>query len=403
LQIYLRTPLSYIGMLGVVFALSSPALLADASSDSKQLVRQLGSSSFAARALAEQEILGLGYESYSAIVEAAHGDDPEIRYRAERLLKILLRSAFADQQHLIRENPWIVPEAFAPGWEAFHQLLGDGIDSRKLYVHILNSETDLMLSLTRPGWQLQFERRCADMQVFSQQQGSAELQPGAIAAFLFLAAHPENQPSGSASAVIHMLIRDSNFQNAAELSSSSGVLKTLIGAWLRKGNNSSPRQRLETAVAFEIDAAMDVARDAIKDRNTRQANSIHIANSIFYLAKYGGQSVIEELEALLNDRQPLQRNSRYSTSNTQSPILTANVQIRDLALVALLHVTGQKPRTYDYKNLRSQKGSLYSGNSAKPASVISRDNALRKWRQWRANNVREPVPNFLNASEGELL
>lgn len=381
-------------MLGVVFALSSPALLADVSSDSKQLVRQLGSSSFAARALAEQEILDLGYESYSAIVEAAHGDDPEIRYRAQRLLKILLRSAFADQQHLLLENPWTVQEAFAPGWEAFHQLLGDGIDSRKLYVQILNSETDLMLALTRPGWQLQFEKRCADLQVFSHQQSGAKLQPGAIAALLFLAAHPENQPSRSASAVVHMLIRDSKFQNAAELSTSSGVLKTLVGIWLRKGINSSPRQRLETAVAFEIDAAMDVAREAIKDRHARQSNSIHLANSIFYLAKYGGQDVIEELEELLDDRQELQRRSLASK---------VNVQVRDVALVALLHVTKQKPKTYGYINLRPQRGSLYSGNSAKPVSLSSRENAMRKWRQWRADNVREPVPNSLNASEGELL
>ncbi len=394
LQICFHLPLPLIGMLGVVFALYSPALMADASPNSEQLVRQLGNSSFAARSLAEQQILGLGFESYSAIVEAAEGDDPEIRYRAQRLLKILLRSAFADHQHLIRHNPWSVPEAFAPGWEAFQQLLGDGVDSRKLYVQILNSETDLMLALTQPGWRLQFEKRCADLKAFSHQRQRIELQPGAIAALLFLAAHPENQPSGSASSVIYMLIRDSNFRNAAEQSTSSGVLKSLIGIWIRKSNNASPIQRLEDAAAFEIDAAMDVARDAIKNRNTRHANSIHLVNSIFYLAKYGGQDVIEELELLLNDRQQLQRSSRNPE---------ANVQVRDAALVALLHITRQNPQSYGYNSLRRRTGYLYIGNSAKPTSVESRENAIRKWRQWRADNVREPVPNVLDASEGALL
>lgn len=388
----------FVGVVAVIVIVwlehCSLTLYAESSVSPQQLVRQLGSPNFTARSQAEQRLLDLGYESYSAIVAGAESDDPEVRYRAERLLKLLQRAAFADNQHQLRQNPWRVPAAFAPGWEAYHQLLGDGPDSRELYVQILNSETNLLLTLSYPGWRLEFERRCADLQAFSHQRRRIELQPGSIAALLFLACHEDNQPSGLASSVIYMLIADGNFRDAVENSQSSDVLKALIGHWIRKSENSSPMQRLGDAAAFNLDAAVDVARGIIQDRDRVNSSPIHLENAIFYLARHGGQEVIEELETLLTDRHQLRGSSRGSEMD---------VQIRDVALVALLHLTDQEPQTYRYYELQPKTGYLYIGNSARFASAADREFALNKWQEWRAASLKDPVPNNLDASEGDLL
>lgn len=379
-----------LGFLHAAFAtegLSAP-------NEAKRLVYQLGDQSFLLRSQAEQQLLNLGYGSYRAILEGAESTEPEIRFRAQRLLKLLQREAFANQKHQLRLNPWLVPEELAPGWEVFQQLLGDGLDARELYIQIINGETELILELTRPNWQLAFEKRCADLLAFSNQRRQVELPPGTIAALLFLACHPENQPSNSASSVIYMLLSDEQFRDAATRSRSSDVLKALIGHWIRKSENSSSMRRLSDAAAFEIDAAMEIARDTIATRNRLNTASIHLENSIFYLAKHGGDSVIEELEELLNEKLQLQGSPRESEMD---------VQIRDVALAALLYVTNQDPIKYGFHGLRNKKGYLYIGSSAKFTSPQQREAAMQLWQDWRQENVRDPVPEGLDASYGELL
>lgn len=360
----------------------------------EMLVRRLGDASFASREMAEQQLLELGYQSYSAIMAGTQSNDPEIRYRSLRLMKRLQRLAFADNQHQLRRNPWLVPESLAPGWDVFHQMLGDGEESRELYVQILNSETDLMLALTQPGWTLQFERRCADLQAFAHRRQSLELKPGSIAALLFLACHPDHQPSGSASSVVYMLTGDHQFRDAVENSQSRGVLRDLLGLWIRRSENSSPMQRLSDAAAFDLDAALDVARESISERHRAQTSAIQLENSIFYLARHGGDSVIEELEELLEDARELRGGSRGSE---------LDVQVRDAALAALLYVTQQNPQTYGFYELRPKTGYLYIGSSARFSSVADRERALAKWWAWRAQHLRAPVVDGLDASEGELL
>ncbi|WP_145203238.1 hypothetical protein [Thalassoglobus polymorphus] len=389
-----RFCVNWVGLFCAVVVLHQTAAFADAEKTPKRLVNQLGNPSFLSRLQAEQELLDLGYRSYSAIVEGTKSSDPEIRYRTLRLMKLLRRGAFADRQQELRANPWIVPEGLAPGWEEFHQMLGDGEDARELYVQILNSETDLMLAVSAPGWQSQFEKRCSDLQAFSHQRQSLQIQPGSIAALLFLACHPENRPSGNASSVITMLISDATFRDAALRSRSSDVLKGLIGIWIRKNRHTSPIQLLSDAVTFDLDAGMEAARDGISRRHQLRASAIHTGNSIFYLAKYGGKDVIEELEKLLSDSAQLPGSFKNSATT---------VQIRDVALAALLYVTKQDPKKYGFNELRPKSGYLYYANSARFASDQDREKALLLWKSWRANHVRDPIRGSLDASEGDAL
>lgn len=366
----------------------------EASQNAEQLVGQLGNPNFQIRASAEKQLLNLGYGSYEAITSGAASDDPEVRYRAQRLLKILQKAAFADQHFQLRKNPWLVPDELAPGWMAFHQLLGDGPDSRELYLQVLNSETDLMLSLTHPRWQVQFEKRCADLNTFAHQRRQLDLQPGSIAALLFLACHPDNRPSTSASAVIYMLLDDPKFRDAVLRSRSQDVLRALVSLWIRKSDNTSPMQRIGDAASFELDAAVGVAREVIADRYRPNTSATYLENAIFYLAKYGGPDVIEELEDLLDEKFKLRESPRPNEMD---------VQIRDVALVALLHITEQDPVAYGFHELRPKRGYLYIGSSAKFDSTESRNEALNRWQSWRADHLRDRGPDDLDASFGESL
>lgn len=374
------------------------ALVSAAESDrtrsAQQLVQRLGHRDFHERTSAERQLLQLGYESYTAISHGTHSENAEIRTRSVRLLELLRRAAFADRRHQLRENPWMVPRQLAPGWEEFHALAGDSLDARNVYIQILNTESELMLRLDDPAWPLDFERRCGELQAFSQQRRISQLQPASIAALLFLACHPENQPSTAASAFLYSLLDDRQFRHAIEHSREKEILKGLVAEWIRRSENSSPMQRLSDAASFQLDAALQIARDTIRDRNQQQISSIHLENSVFYLALYGGLDVVEELEQLLQDDRRLRNGSRDAE---------LDVEIRDIALVSLLHITGQEPSEYELHGLRKKTGYLYIGSSVRFASEESRQRALQKWERWRANHLGEPVRLPIDASFGELL
>ncbi len=93
------------------------------------------------------------------------------------------------------------------------------------------------------------------------------------------------------------------------------------------------------------------------------------------------------MEPLLTDITPCY------TPQQQLPGQNASVvQIRDVALVVLLQLTGQRPADYGYIDARQQAPlktfqlqSLYRANDQQRAEAIA------KWREWRRAQKNAPV------------
>lgn len=372
-----------------IMVLCGVVRVTSAGTDTQTLIQQLGSPRFQSRIDAERELLNLGIESLPSVHAASRSDNPEIRFRSQRVLELLQRSSITNSYPRIESDPWTVSEAIAPGWEAFFSMLGDSKPARKLYVEMLRSEPALMLKLSDSDWQPEFERRCADVNSFSGFRYRMDSSVGSMATLLFLACHPDNEPSGQATAVIYYYLDDLSFRNATKTPETGSILKSLISHWILKSQGASDTQKLQLAVSYELPEGLDAARELLRQRKQDQS-STNTANAIFYLAMYGGDESFQELEGLLEDE-------------TKIPGVDRNgmdTQVRDIALVGLLHLTGQDPADYGLANLRARSGLLYIASSIRFESEQAREQAFKRWQEWRAANYREILPEARDAVEG---
>jgi hypothetical protein len=69
------------------------------------------------------------------------------------------------------------------------------------------------------------------------------------------------------------------------------------------------------------------------------------------------------------------------------------VQVRDVALVAMLQLTGQRPADYGYAHaILQQPLKVYQPQSLFRENDQQRLQAIAKWRDWRAAKQNEPAP-----------
>jgi hypothetical protein len=70
-----------------------------------------------------------------------------------------------------------------------------------------------------------------------------------------------------------------------------------------------------------------------------------------------------------------------------------NVQIRDVALVVMLHLTGQRPADYGYPHARLQPQQAFVLESLHCESDEKRAEAAAKWREWRKSQKKAAGTN----------
>ena len=364
----------------------------DTETNAEKLIRQLGSESFQSRIDAERQLLDLGIESFEAVTNGTQSDNPEIRTRSQRVLIHIQEAAIAASYEKILEDPWTVPEALAPGWETFFSLLGDGQASRQLYVELLKAEQSIMLIVNQPNWQDEFERLCSEVNTFSRFRYRTRTSVESMIALLMLACHPDNEPTGQATSVIYYFLSDPKFRIQVKDPVTGPVVTSLVAQWISKSHAASANQRLSIAMSYELDAGLEAARELIQFRRQRNQSS-HLKNAIFFLAKYGSLEVVDELEELLDDETTIQNGFKGRP----------DVQVRDLALIGLLHLTEQDPRRYLFPQIRSRTRYLYNASSARFDSKEARTLAFERWRKWRVDNLKKSLPVPVKAVEGTQL
>jgi hypothetical protein len=105
------------------------------------------------------------------------------------------------------------------------------------------------------------------------------------------------------------------------------------------------------------------------------------------IGQFGRAEHVDRLEPLLADTSTWNGNGLQQQVPGQQA-----VQVRDVALVVMLQLTGQKPADYGYVNARSQPQRSFQLQSLYRDNDQQRNEAIAKWRQWRAANKSSPEP-----------
>lgn len=371
-------------------AAESPVGMVDTTA---RMIEQLGAADYRQRQAAEEGLLRLGLDCVSAVRIAAESPDAEVRYRAQRLLGRLQVLAAAQNEQLILRSPWRLNADLLPIWERWHALVGDSPESRQLLVQLLRAEPQLLMALNGPRAVLRnaFENRCGELRVFPGQPGQ-EVNPVVTAALIFVSLQAEVQPSAQAALQVSSQVVSNGYTSLLNDPLVGAALRALVEQWLGRAGLSTPHQRLDISERLKSPAGIPTARDVLSKLNGNDGLSFQ---AISYLRSIGGPECTEILESKLTDETTLFSKMQYGNQGKSDS--EYEVQVRDLALLALLQMTRQSPQEYGF---RDPLGNNYQLNTSGFETQAERSVAFERWSFWSRQHLQDLQPVAGDAIEG---
>ena len=102
--------------------------------------------------------------------------------------------------------------------------------------------------------------------------------------------------------------------------------------------------------------------------------------ALLTLGRFGGKDHMPTVEKFLTDTTNC---GAYGAARPQRQL---DVQIRDVALAVLLHITGQSARDYGAVAVQPSPQSYFQVPTLAFANGEARDAALKRWQEWRAEH-----------------
>lgn len=339
-------------LLAVVFSAATVAAAESASRDSAEavkiaaLVRQLGDTSFEVRENAHQELEKLGKLAQKALQEGAKDADLEIRSRSKRLLERVNRTdvEVAIDTYLADKDTNLILKL--PAWERYKKYAGDDKATRGMFVEMYTTEGNLLGLVERDpkAFEQAFQTRLQDIQRNLYTPWGARGAPvemSQIVALLFLATDARITTDLSSFYVLTSLCCQQNLRQSFE---TNGVARKLLVQFfeLRADQNTLP-QAIQIAMQLDI---KEMAPSALKMATNKTAQPWTRATALIALGKLGTKEHIKDIEPILTDTTTL-GSIRLPQTNTLT------TEMRDVALAAMILLSGQNIQDYDFPYLRA--------------------------------------------------
>lgn len=383
-------------------------------------VAQLGDPAFGVRTAAAEQLLMAGGAASAALDVASDSYDPEIRAAARRLRVLIARGEFERRLADFAADRTGEQGEMLPGWAQFRALAGDDQESRELFVEMQRAEGAMIaevfasasatdhvdpttgagadrgaVSMNRNGysrWEERLLRRQALQMI--DRSGRSASQLGSRVAMLFLAAVPEGKISDAGAAQLVFMLQQPPLREAVTAGPHHEPIRRLLAAWILHCPNNSHevlKQRLDIASVHELREALPLALAvAHGDPDYITVPPITKATAILLVGQLGGAEHVAHLEPLLEDESlcSVVRVIPAAGNLNGLAAAAANVEVRDVALATMLHLTGQDPADYGFTHAVRQPPGVYNLASLYMENNEKRQAAAEKWRAWRSQQSR---------------
>jgi hypothetical protein len=352
-------------------------------------IEDLGHDAYTVRQAAASRLIAAGVPARESLATIVDGPDPEVRAAAQRLIALIDRTEFRRRLEAFAADIDGRQGLSLPGWEAYQKLAGTSAAARSLFVDMYRHEGTLLAGVF--GGRKQVARDLLESRLMRQVQlqlissdRTAAPPLASCAAIVFVATAPEaNMSDHMAVLIIENVIQRSPIVETLRPDSNQEAVRRLVIGWLlncKSKNEGLLARRLTLISNAELADALPVALAVVSAEPPYQhVQSTYRAAAALIVGQLGKREDIERLEPLLEN-----------VSICTSPQMQVQgqpagvVQVRDVALVAMLQLTGQRPADYGYVNARQQSKayelvSLFRENNQQRAEAIA------KWRQWRAS------------------
>jgi hypothetical protein len=352
-------------------------------------IEQLNHDTYALRQAAAEKLLEAGASAREPLLALIDDPDPETRAAARRLVALIDRTEFQRRLDAFASDVEGSKGLTLPGWEQFCEIAGSEPTARALFVEMQRHEGAVLSAAfgvaTKPVAQLWEERlmRLVQWQPTIDNRNAAP-PLGSCAAVLFLGTVKDVEGSDRGALLIQHLIQRPPLRDSLQVGNYRAVIRHLVVAWILNCPNENETllgQRINLASISELKEALPLALAVVRsDEKYASVQPMTKAAALLLIGQFGSREHIDLVEPLLED------STICMPRVSQAPGQTANVQIRDVALVVLTTLTDQRPADYGYVHARMQAQQMYHLQTLHVATDEQRASAAAKWRAWRATD-----------------
>jgi len=363
----------------------------------EDLIARLGDQEYEIRELAEDQIMQRGADMLPLLRDARRSPDPEIRRRATTLYQHLSERVRKENFARFAE---MADDVDLPGWKRFQARHGDTLETRQLYVSILKDEWNVITALeTQPQMMdyLLFQRA---NKIREELYGPNHVQisQGTAAAMLHATSFEDVRITDPTLDQLKFLLAAPQVTTSLQDPESAGPLLSVFDQWLEtnlKAGRFTPEMRfvvLTTCLREGIKSGKIVAKQMLDERASPvyqngfgQFGAINATQQMMYamlaIAKLGDKEDIEYLQQYLDDQTevslPTVQGDQFST------------QLKDVALVAVLHLSGENPKEFGYPRISTDPNFLYNIRSIGFSSDEQREKAFAQWEKMQKRKADE--------------
>ena len=342
--------------------------------DYTALVDLLGDTRFIERENAASILTKAGLPAQQALMDGMKNADAEVRFRCQRILATILENDFRRRLKAFAEESDLDQNYGLSGWERFREVVGSDAGARRLFVKMHDSESRF-LTITDEGPKRAteaFNLRCLELQqsLKHRRKPNQEIDEGSVAALLFVGSQAEISISNQMGSVLTSFCYQGKVQAAMSSGSTLASMKRLMGLWIERPNPPAAYQNLMLAMKYNLTEGLQPAQSVLTG-GTVQAPHVR-QYAILAIAKLGNEIHIPLLEPLLKD-------STLCASRTVNRV-AFRTEIRDVALAAVMHLSGHDPEKNGFAGLQKNDQMLFNPSTLGFEDNEKRGVAMQQWK-----------------------
>ena len=351
------------------------------------LVKQLGNDDCKTREVATTKLSALGIVTRSALTAELSNPDLEVRLRIKRLLAAVLAEDFRRRLKEFAADTEDRRGLDLPGWSKFKEAVGGDPEARNLFVAMQRDEAELLEGVANFP-QLAAEalnRRFIALKTYNANTPPAQNRRysslGTVATLLFVASDPDvkldnKKFDDNLGMWIANLPRQPAFFQSLTDGAGEEIPRRIIKRWLvrpaTETNSNVAQMNLDLALQLKLPESLTPALQIL---STENVPPMFRQLAVLSIGLYGNREHIPKLEPFLQDTTKC---VNFAALKSPGP---TDIQTRDLALAAMIHLAGQDPKDYGYEFLQPSDSTLYVVASVGFKDSDKREAAFKKWRE----------------------
>lgn len=363
-------------------ALHSPSVDGNDEVTPAELVKRLGDPRFVVRKRATDQLIELGIRAVPSLEKGVQSSDREIRFRCRIALERVREFDFQRRLRAFAAGQDAQESYELPSWPRFRHDVGDGLEARRLFVEMQQSEPALLLALERDPDKAgdALAERLEQLQVASQGGSkSAAVGLGTVATLLFVAnACRPAESAGLAAYDVSGYLRQDAFASAMQSGPQQDVLRKLLTAWIERAQSWEGFHAVLLAMQYNIPQGLIPAQRLLEGETGDPNQSVYRGFALQTFARFGNASHIPIVEPYLEDASP------YGGALSFSDKAKYQTQVRDIALATLVFLVDGDPKKFGLNRLKTSSSQVFNTSSVAFEDDAKRAEAIAAWHAYRA-------------------